>query len=113
MSLGQRIMTLRKKRKQSLQDVADAVSVSKAHIWELEKEKTDNPAMRLVERLADHFGVSITYMVGEDVTDLETDPDSDTKLQKMFRDVSKLSDNERAILNDMVQSFLSHRPSQG
>ena len=65
MSLGARIAQLRLKRGESLQQVADAVGVSKAHIWELEKGRTDNPAMALVVRLADHFGVSVSFLVDE------------------------------------------------
>ncbi|MGB5214957.1 MAG: helix-turn-helix transcriptional regulator, partial [Anderseniella sp.] len=56
MNLGVRLADLRLNAGQSLQQVADAVDVSKAHIWELEKGRTDNPAMALVTRLADHFG---------------------------------------------------------
>ena len=66
MGLGRRITELRLKKKESLQDVASAVEVSKAHIWELEKGHTDNPSMALVTRLADHFGVSVAMLVGED-----------------------------------------------
>jgi len=37
MTLGARIAQLRRNKGESLQKVADAVGVSKAHIWELEK----------------------------------------------------------------------------
>ena len=43
MALGRRITELRQKHKQSLQDVASAVDVSKAHIWELEKGRAEHP----------------------------------------------------------------------
>src|SRR5829696_3809750 len=105
--LGARISELRLKSRQSLQDVADAVGVSKAHIWELEKGRTDNPSMALVTRLADHFGVSIRYLVGEDV---DAD-DADEKLARMFRQASKLAPEDRAILDDMMQSMLKRRRS--
>jgi transcriptional regulator with XRE-family HTH domain len=98
---------LRLKSRQSLQDVADAVGVSKAHIWELEKGRTDNPSMALVTRLADHFGVSIRYLVGEDV---DAD-DADEELARMFRQASKLAPEDRAILDDMMQSMLKRRRS--
>jgi transcriptional regulator with XRE-family HTH domain len=105
--LGARISELRLKSSQSLQDVADAVGVSKAHIWELEKGRTDNPSMALVTRLADHFGVSIRYLVGEDV---DAD-DADEELARMFRQASKLAPEDRAILDDMMQSMLKRRRS--
>jgi transcriptional regulator with XRE-family HTH domain len=105
--LGAKISELRLKSRQSLQDVADAIGVSKAHIWELEKGRTDNPSMALVTRLADHFGVSIRYLVGEDV---DAD-DADEELARMFRQASKLAPEDRAILDDMMQSMLKRRRS--
>lgn len=107
MSLGSRMMDLRLNAKQSLQDVASAVGVSKAHIWELEKGKTDNPAMGLVQRLADHFGVSVTFMVDEDIEAL----DADTDLQRMFRQAKKLNERERRILDEMMSSLLRNKES--
>ena len=105
MSLATRIAKLRRQKKQSLQDVADAVGVSKPHVWEIEKGRSDNPSMALVTKLADHFGVSVTYLVSEDA---ESD-DADPKLQRMFRQAQQLNDMERAILDDMMQSLLKRR----
>ena len=105
MSLGARMMKLRMAEKQSLQQVADAVNVSKAHIWELEKEKTDNPSIGLVERLSDHFKVTLTYMVGEDIEA----PDADKELQRMFRQAKNLEDHERKIIDQMMQNLIANR----
>ena len=65
-ALAERMNRLRLRKGESLQDVATAVGVSKAHIWELEKGRADNPSMGLVTRLAEHFGVSVAYLIGED-----------------------------------------------
>src|SRR5215207_11744486 len=81
LGLAARISELRLNSRQSLQDVADAVGVSKAHIWELEKGRTDNPSIGLVTRLADHFGVSVAFLAGED----RNATDADVGLQRMFR----------------------------
>ena len=105
MSVGLRMAELRRKSGQSLQDVADAVGVSKAHIWELEKGRTDNPSMALVTRLADHFGVTVAYLAGEDIESSDADRD----LQRMFRQAELLDDRERAIMDSMLQTLLKHR----
>lgn len=105
MGLGARIAELRLGKKESLQQVGDAVGVSKAHIWELEKGRALNPSMALVERLADHFGVSVAFLVSEDVDAGDADP----QLQRMFRQAQKLDDRERAILDDMMKSLLNSR----
>ena len=105
MSLGHRIATLRRRKGQSLQQVADAVGVSKAHIWELEKGRADNPSVALVTRLADHLGVSVAFLVSEEIES----PDADMELQRMFRLAHELKPHERAILDDMMQSLLKRR----
>ena len=105
MSLGRRINELRLPRGESLQDVASAVGVSKAHIWELEKGRTDNPSMALVTRLADHFAVSIRFLVDEDIEA----PDADEDLARMFRQARELDANDRQVLDDMLQSFLKRQ----
>lgn len=105
MALGRRLTELRLARSESLQETADAVNASKAHIWEIEKGKAANPSMDLVRRLADHFNVSIAYLVGED----KDAPDADTELQLMFRQVANLKDNERKIIHNMIQSLLDNR----
>ncbi len=96
---------MRRKSGESLQTVADAVGVSKAHIWELEKARTENPSMDLVTRLADHFKVTVAFLVGEDIESKDADRD----LQRMFRQAKKLDDRERAILDSMMRTLLENR----
>ncbi len=108
MSIGQRIAELRNDKRVSLQEVADAVGVSKAHIWQLEqgeKGKAKNPAMGLVERLADYFGVSVAFLVGEDVAGEETDPE----LAGLFRQAKAFDQRERQLLFSFVQSIIETR----
>lgn len=108
MSLATRITRLRRAKAESLQDVAEAVGVSKPHIWEIEKGRAKNPSMALVTKLADHFGVSVTYLVGEDI---EAD-DADTQLQRMFRLAKDLDPRDRAVLDDTLNSMLKRRQQQ-
>lgn len=105
MGLGTKIAKLRLKRGESLQQVGDAVGVSKAHIYQLEKGRADNPSMALVERLADHFAVTVSYLVGED----PNASDANGTLRRMFRQASELDERELAILDDMMKSLLKRR----
>ncbi len=104
MVLGDRISRLRSQKGQSLQQVADAVGVSKAHVWEIERHRATNPSMGLVQRLADHFGVSIASLVGE-----EADSQSDPALQRMFRQVSQLDPDDRHLLDEMMRTMLKRK----
>jgi hypothetical protein len=61
--------------------------------------------MALVTRLADHFGVSVAFLVGEDVEAQDADPE----LQRMFRQAKELDHRERVILDEMMQTLLKTR----
>lgn len=65
MPIGDRIKELRLRKGQSLQDVADAVGASKAHIWDLESNRSRNPSLELITALAKHFGTSVAFLVEE------------------------------------------------
>ena len=109
MTLAARLNQLRLRKAESLQDVATAVGVSKAHIWELEKGRADNPSMGLVTRLAEHFGVSVAYLIGED----PAAPDADVELARMFRQAQELDDTDRRLLDQLLQGFLDrHRANK-
>ena len=66
MSLSIRLKALREEQKESLQDVATAVGVSKTHIWELERGTTKNPSIELIKKLAIHFKVTIDHLTSGD-----------------------------------------------
>jgi transcriptional regulator with XRE-family HTH domain len=65
MGLGARLKELRVRNGESLQEVADAVAASKPHIWELEAEKSKNPSLDLLTKLAEHFNVPISVLLDE------------------------------------------------
>jgi transcriptional regulator with XRE-family HTH domain len=98
---GARLTELRLAKGVSLQVVADAAGVSKAHIWWLEKGRAENPTMTLLKALADFYGVSVSYLVGEGEP-TGVDPD----FASLFRLVGRLNEVDRAILQDVVRSML-------
>ena len=104
MSLATRLNQLRIKKGKSLQEVADAIGVSKTHIWEIEKNRSKNPSIDLLTKLADYFKVSIRYLVGEDHSSKD-----DPQLERMFRQVGKLDDRDRALLDDMIANMIKRR----
>ena len=105
MVFGARIAELRRVRNESLQQVADKVGVTKTHIWELERGRTKNPSLSVIQGLADHFGVSIASLVDEDIDAA----DADQQLAKMFRLARDLEDDDRRFLDDMIKSFIRRK----
>ena len=99
MSLGSRLKELRIKKNQSLQDVADAVGVSKAHIWEIERGTSKNPSMELLNKLAVHFGQTVAYLVGEQPDEEESE------LVALYRDLRSLSEPDRRTIKTIMQAF--------
>ncbi len=107
MQIGERLFDLRQKSGQSLQQVADAVGASKAHVWELEKGHSQNPSFDLVRRLAAHFGVSIDVLAGEDDV-----PGSDAlQIARINRGLAELSERDRRAVEQMVENLKPEAPS--
>lgn len=97
MSIGARLRELRMRKGQSLQQVADAVGLSKGHLWDMESGNSKNPSIESLQRLSDHYGVTIGTLVGEASTDGATED-----VRVMFRNLQKLSPDEREIVSRLV-----------
>jgi transcriptional regulator with XRE-family HTH domain len=98
MSLGARLKQLRIKKSRSLQDVAEAVNSSKAHIWEIEQGRSKNPSMALLNGLADYFNVSVSYLVGE------SPDEGEAELVAMYRDLKKLTPADRERMRAIMKA---------
>ena len=109
MQIGERILSLRQKSGQSLQQVADAVGVSKAHVWELEKGRSANPSFELVRKLAQHFGVGLDVLSGT-----SAEPDDETlQIERIHRGLEGLSERDRAVVEDLIRTMRSKPADQG
>jgi transcriptional regulator with XRE-family HTH domain len=104
-ALGARLKELRVRKGQSLQQVADAVGASKAHIWELEKGTSRNPSIELLSRIADHFSVSVASLVGEDPTGSGESPE----LVAMYRELKNLTDRDRETIKLFMKTLKEQR----
>lgn len=108
MSLGTRLFDLRQNANVSLQHVADAVGVSKAHIWELEKGRSANPSFELVQKLATFFCVKPEELIGT----AEVPPPEDQQVERIHRDMKGLSERDLHIIETMVTSMRSKSDSR-
>ena len=108
MSLGQTLLELRTKNGMSLQQVADMVGISKTHIWALEKEHSNNPSLELLKKLADVFKVPVEYLAGT-ISAAEKSID-DAQAARFVRHFNQLGEDERRILQETLDNFLSKKP---
>ncbi|KUJ76891.1 transcriptional regulator [Ruegeria marisrubri] len=101
MNIGEKLFNLRQKSGESLQQVADKVGVSKAHVWELEKGRSKNPSFELVRKLAAHYGVSIDVLTGEAAEPNE----GDMQIERIHRGLDTLTDRDRQIVEQMIKNM--------
>lgn len=105
MSFARRLHELRIANRLSLQDVADRVGISKAHVWNLEKGLSENPSMELVLKLAELFRVRVADLVGEN----PDAPDEDAAMVAMFRDLKKLDERDRETIAALMEQMKRRR----
>jgi len=101
MSFGRKLHDLRVRNRMSLQDVASAVSISKAHVWNLEKGLSGNPSIELVVKLADLFRVRVADLVGENPNADSEEPE----MVAMFRDLKQLSERDRETIQVLMDQL--------
>ena len=101
MIIGLKLKQLRIAKNKSLQDVADAVDASKAHIWDLEKGNSNNPSLDLLTKIASYFKVSVAELVGEDPNALNEEPE----LVALYRDLKSLGPKDLETIELLVKQF--------
>src|SRR5690242_14616525 len=99
MAFSAQLKKLRLKKGESLQELADAVALSKAHVWELETGKSSNPTKEVLERFSDHYKVSVAELIGE------TDASEDGDLAIMFRHLREIDPSEREHIQALIDSI--------
>ena len=101
MTFARKLHDLRIRHKLSLQDVADQVGISKAHVWNLEKAITANPSMDLVVKFAELFRVRVADLVGENPEGEGETP----AMVAMFRDLKQLGERDREMICMLMEQM--------
>lgn len=104
MSLATKLAELRSNKRESLQNVADVIGVSKALIWELEKGRIANPSMDVISKLASHFEVSIEGLMDDSRIDPK-DLSFEEEALVFYKDFSKLPADTQELLRSQVDFF--------
>ncbi len=105
MSFASKLHDLRVAQRLSLQDVANAIGISKAHVFNLEKGITANPSMELVVKLADLFRVRVSDLVGEN----PESADQPAEVVALFRDLKSLDPADRETIKMMMETLRKRR----
>jgi transcriptional regulator with XRE-family HTH domain len=108
-SFAKRLHELRIAKRLSLQDVADQVGISKAHVWNLEKGSSENPSLELLKKLSDLFRVRVADLVGENPEAADQEPE----MVAMFRDLKQLEPRDREVIAALMEQMKRRKPREG
>lgn len=62
---GQLLKKLRGKKGETQRMAALAIGVTEKSLSKYENEKEDNPPLKVVQAIADHYGVKVSEIIGE------------------------------------------------
>lgn len=114
-NLSIKIKALRKEKKQTQQDIANLLNVRRSTYGEYERGKI-LPPMDKLKVLADHFGVTIDYLIGNEEPTEETEIDVSDNLESaldylkndndLFFNGKPLDDESRELLISSIENGL-------
>jgi transcriptional regulator with XRE-family HTH domain len=106
MPFASRLKQIRQRSGKSLQELADAIAISKGHLWDLESGKSSNPSAELLRKLSDEFRVTVAWLVGEE-------PGDDEELRVMFRQLQELEPKDREIVQAIIDAQRRQKRTPG
>lgn len=107
MSFAATLKDLRLRRGKSLQELADAVGVSKPHLYDLEMGKAKNPTKDVLEKLSAYFRVSVGSLLGE----VETGSEGEL-LGVMFRELRDLGPDDLQLIDNIIKLRIEQAKSK-
>lgn len=100
-SLGEKLRTLRKEKKLTLDGLAETVGISKSYLWELENRPQAKPSAEILDKLAIELGVPMAYLLDADATL----PGQNHVDEAFFRNYQKLGSSEKEQLRRILDTF--------
>ena len=101
MKLGQKINKIRKEKKLSQSNIAQAVGVSRDAISKYERGDIV-PSVENARKMADVLGVSLDYLVSED----DVQEVIDNSMIQRVREIQKLSENDQNTIVNVIDAFI-------
>jgi transcriptional regulator with XRE-family HTH domain len=108
MTLAAKLKELRLRKNKSLQEIADSVGASKAHIWDLETGKSRNPSMELLVKLSKVLGVNVAELVGEKPDAENEDP----QVVAMYRELKDLTPADREAIRALMDHLKARKSGE-
>lgn len=101
MTLGQKITKIRKEKKLSQIDIANAVGVSRDAISKYERDDII-PSVENAKKIAKTLNVSLDYLVSEDDT-LEV---VDITMINRMKEIQRLNNDDKTTITKIIDAFI-------
>ena len=100
MNTGKIITDLRKEKKMSQSDLAKTSGVSREMIGRYERNDAV-PSIEAAKKIADAFGVSLDFLVGEGINAL-----LDKKALQRLQEIQNLDSDTKGVLYNVIDTYL-------
>lgn len=102
MDVSKVITELRKKKNWSQTELAEMTNVSQVMIGKYERGDAI-PSIEVAKKIADAFGVSLDYLVGEGVN-----ASFDKKTVKRLQDIQQMDEQTQSILFNLIDTYIQN-----
>jgi len=105
LSLGEKLRTLRKDKKLTLDALAEKVGISKSYLWELENRPQPNPSIEKLGAIATELGVPMAYFLDDEIAQ----PREHHLDEAFFRNYQRLDAPDKEQLRRILDTFRKAR----
>lgn len=109
MSVFERIKFLANSRSITLRKVTDDLGFSENYLYGL-KNSDRKPSVRKLQAIADYFGVSIDYLLGNEEANTQQGIDLEKMLDEAITFGGKpLSEHDKEVVRNLVEAYLNSK----
>jgi transcriptional regulator with XRE-family HTH domain len=103
MNIGEKIKKLRQEKDVSQAVLGEIVGVHEKHISRYERG-ISRPSSEVLRKMAEFFGVSMNFLVGED--DFYSENPDDNELLDYFEEANQLEDEDKNIIKGVLDAII-------
>lgn len=111
MGIGERIKDLRTQKKLTQSDLAKMVGLTYIQIGRYETEKS-NPSSDILQKLAQALDTTSDYLMNGASDEVISAQLTDKELLNQFKQVEKLSQEDKHLIKTFIDAFLTKRQIQ-
>lgn len=111
MEIGERIKELRTMKKLTQSELAKIVGMSYIQIGRYETQKS-NPSSDVLQKLANALGTTTDYIMQGNTDDIVSGQFTDKELLHQFKEVEKMSSEDKHLVKTFIDAFLTKRQIQ-